>query len=797
MQTIDLQLLNGSNGFKLVGIDIGDVTGAKVASAGDINGDGFADVLVSAYRGDPSGLADAGESYVVFGAAGGFAASVSLQGLDGADGFRLDGFAANTFSGTAIGGAGDVNNDGLDDVIIGANQADPSGRNNAGEAYIVFGRNSGFASAITLNALNGSDGFLVAGVESGDYLGSSVSEAGDFNGDGRSDFILGARGASPGSAFVLFGGAALDSAAGNLAALDGADGVRVVGPSSLGTATSGSGDINGDGLADIVLGAFAGFGIGGPRPSGEAFIVFGNSNLLSGSITTSALDGINGAKILGLNEGDNLGFSVSIIGDINRDGFDDFAVSAPFADPSGRNAAGETYVFFGKEAPFASSLDLINVDGSDGFRLIGANEGDRSGRSISGAGDFNGDGFDDFIIGGYLADPNGDVDAGETYLIFGKSSGFPIEIDLGALDASEGIVLLGVTANDRAGRSVSGAGDVNGDGFDDLVIGAPRPGIGTYVGRGNAYVVFGFDTGAVTHQGSSADERILGDGGANDIVLGQGDDTFSSGRGDDVVRGGAGRDRGGLGSGDDVAFGGAGDDVLNGGPGDDMLYGEDGIDRMRLGGGADTAFGGAGNDVFYERADELGAGDKLYGGEGLADTLIVLSPGVLDLTALDVFAGIERVRIAANQQITSTDADLKWTGRSGSETYNLGDGQDVVRAGGGNDVILGGGGNDTLVGHGGDDRIQGGAGTDKIVGSSGADVFIFAPGSEIDIVFDFENGIDLIDVSAFNFTNFADDISSLIRESNGKTVIDLDFGDILILNGVSNTLLDAGNFIIN
>ena len=177
---IDLSTLNGTTGFRLSGAAAGDSSGVSVASAGDVNGDGFADVIVGASLADPNG-SGSGASYVVFGKAGGFASNVGLSSLDGSTGFRLSGAAAGDLSGISVASAGDVNGDGFTDLIVGAIGADPNG---SGASYVVFGKAGGFASNIELSGLDGSTGFKLSGVAAGDRSGFSVASAGDVNGDG-------------------------------------------------------------------------------------------------------------------------------------------------------------------------------------------------------------------------------------------------------------------------------------------------------------------------------------------------------------------------------------------------------------------------------------------------------------------------------------------------------------------------------------------------------------------------------------------------------------------------------------
>jgi hypothetical protein len=141
---------------------------------------------------------------------------------------------------------------------------------------------------------------------------------------------------------------------------------------------------------------------------------------------------------------------------------------------------------------FPPIVPLSSLDGSNGFRLDGVNPGDLSGHSVAGAGDVNGDGFADLIVGASYADPHSDADSGSSYVVFGKASGFPATgLDLAALDGSNGFRLDGVQAGGESGFSVAGAGDVNGDGFADLIVGAPLAGPHGDSYSGSSYVVFG------------------------------------------------------------------------------------------------------------------------------------------------------------------------------------------------------------------------------------------------------------------------------------------------------------------
>ncbi|AFZ51399.1 Ig-like domain-containing protein [Dactylococcopsis salina] len=199
----------------------------------------------------------------------------------------------------------------------------------------------------------------------------------------------------------------------------------------------------------------------------------------------SSLDGSNGFTLNGVDEDDDSGESVSSAGDVNGDGIDDLIIGADGADPNGDDS-GESYVVFGDSSGFPATVELSSLDGSNGFTLNGVDEDDFSGWSVSSAGDVNGDGIADLIIGAVFADPNGD-DSGESYVVFGDSSGFPATVELSSLNGGNGFTLNGVDELDFSGGSVSGAGDVNGDGVDDLIIGASFAGFNS----GESYVVFG------------------------------------------------------------------------------------------------------------------------------------------------------------------------------------------------------------------------------------------------------------------------------------------------------------------
>jgi len=255
----------------------------------------------------------------------------------------------------------------------------------------------------------------------------------------------------------------------NLGSLSGADGFRLDGVAvsdNSGLSVNAAGDINGDGLGDLIVGAWAADPNGGQ--SGSSYVVFGQSTGFAATLALSSLIGSNGFRLDGVVASDFSGFSVSAAGDINGDGFGDLIVGAYRADPNG-SASGSSYVVFGKSTGFTATLALSSLSGSNGFRLDGEAAGDYSGYSVSAAGDINGDGIGDLIVGATGADPNGNASSGSSYVVFGKDTAtvgnFTPTLALSGLTGSNGFRLDGVAAYDRSGYSVSAAGDINGDGL--------------------------------------------------------------------------------------------------------------------------------------------------------------------------------------------------------------------------------------------------------------------------------------------------------------------------------------------
>jgi len=529
----ELSTLNGTNGFALNGVAADDLTGFSVSGAGDVNGDGFDDLIIGANGADPNGLENAGSSYVLFGSTSGFAPTLNLATLNGINGFTINGIAAGGQLGSSVSGAGDVNGDGFADLSIGAPYADPNGLEKAGQSYVVFGSNNGFPTSLNVSDLDGNNGFTINSIAAGDELGVSVSAAGDVNGDGFDDLIIGAFGADPnglekaGQSYVVFGSTGGFAPSLSVSDLDGTNGFAIDGiaENDYSSRVSAAGDVNGDGFDDLIIGAF------GADPNSNAFagtsyVVFGSPEAFPASFKPSGLDGTNGFAINGIAEYDLSGFRVSSAGDFNGDGIDDLIISAPGAD----NVAGQSYILFGSKEGFWASINLSSLDGINGSVLNGVNPDDFSGVSVSGAGDINGDGVDDLIIGASYADPNGNTNSGSSYVVFGT------------------VPTLGTEGNDIL-NGTFGDDALYGRGGNDTIIGSE--GVNTLLGEdGNDLIYGGSQTDYIN--GGNGNDKIYTPGGNNTIYGGAGNDLIYSGSGDDLILGGAGNDRIVLAGGNDI-----------------------------------------------------------------------------------------------------------------------------------------------------------------------------------------------------------------------------------------------------
>ena len=454
--------------------------GYSVSTAGDVNGDGYSDVIVGAYYYDGS-LTDGGRALVYHGSASGPSATPDWT-VDGAQAFAL--FAISVSS------AGDVNGDGYADVVVGA-PLYTNGQIGEGKAFVYHGSASGLSTT---------PAWTTEADQAGANYGWSVSAAGDVNGDGYAEVIVGARyysngHSSEGRAFVYHGSASGLNSSANWTTEGDQDGA------DFGFFVSTAGDVNGDGYADVIIGA-PGYA-NGQTNEGRTFVYQGSSSGLGASAIWTAESNQDNAF---------LGYSVSTAGDVDGDGYSDVVVGSHMYD-NGQTNEGRAFAYHGSPAGLSTSAGWTAESGQNEAWF---------GYSVSTAGDVNGDGYADVIIGAYAYD-GGQTNEGRAFVYHGAASGL-------------GTSAAWTTESNQAGAlfgwSVSTAGDVNGDGYSDVVIGACQYDNGQ-TEEGRAFVYHGSASGlnaaaawtaesdqALAHFGFSVSTvgDVNGDGRAEVIV---------------------------------------------------------------------------------------------------------------------------------------------------------------------------------------------------------------------------------------------------------------------------------------
>ncbi|PJK27702.1 FG-GAP repeat protein, partial [Minwuia thermotolerans] len=606
-------------------------------------------------------------------------AQISVDDIDGTNGFFVGSSQNLTGFGESGDDIGDVNGDGLDDVLVGA----PLGNGGNGESFVLFGDAAPDLDNTESGLIAGGGAIRVfdSGAGGGDRAGYDVTSVGDMNGDGFQDFAVAAPGFYSvngyGQVAVVFGDADGLGQDIDLAGLDGANGFRVSPGSSaafdsFAYSIAGGGDFNGDGFDDLIITDDSYYG--SYSAAGGVFVVFGKSGGFAANDDISSM--ISAGEAMAIRGGvtnSYIGTEASFIGDFNGDGFDDIAFSHYLGGTGAGSDAGRVSVVFGA-ARATGIYDIQNLVASgDAFQLTQGQSGDYLGDAIAGTGDVNGDGFGDLLIGASSTDVvNGvNTNEGRAFLIFGNANAAGAQADLTNLQAGEGVSFDGLAAGDRLGSSVDGGGDFDGDGVADFVIGAEGVDYGSYSNVGEAYVIFGpgqavaetsFDlstidgTDGVTITSAPVDNIYLGQGvamigdingdGFDDIaVTTRYDDAGavsydqiaiffgldSSGAaqagdaGANALTGGADTDLLFGNAGDDTLTGNAGDDVLRGGTGNDSLVGGGGNDLLEGGAGQDTLVGGNGADTLRPGAND-GSGDIIRPG---ADSNLVefIAPG--------------------------------------------------------------------------------------------------------------------------------------------------------------------------
>ncbi|MBL0374418.1 FG-GAP repeat protein [Rhizobium sp. KVB221] len=510
-----------------------DTFGSNAVVLGDINGDGLDDIAISAER---------GKTFVLYGRSDWAGHMPDLKSLTASDGFVLDGFS------TVTGPAGDLNGDGIDDFAIGA-------FSNGFFGYaIIYGAKSGPTlvdvanrPVITFQDLDESLGVVVQSTSVWGLSFDALNSIGDVNGDGVDDIVIGANSSSMpnGGAYVLYGGTELAKyiyqgrANLDIEDLNPDQGFLVRGDPATGRAgphVKSAGDINGDGLGDFIVGAERS---GSRGYIGSEYVIFGKQGGLG--------ETIGGQSILALQnlrpedgfvvEHETIGgHSTTGIGDFNADGYDDLIVSVPWAD---RHPAG-VFLIFGHAGSYISTVDPYQLEPDRAVLLTDTMSNRRSlGDVATTAGDFNGDGYGDFVVSG----------GGDVRVIFGTADEFGEVVDgvrtleIDRLKHENGLLIrvdLDKYGSVRGPQvNISSAGDLNGDGFDDLVL-ALEADSGSSNKRGVVYIIYGNEggsaTGSVAQTGTPAAEVLIG-GASDDTLDGKGgEDIFRGGGGNDVIR---------------------------------------------------------------------------------------------------------------------------------------------------------------------------------------------------------------------------------------------------------------------
>ena len=434
---------------RLLGEATGDAAGTGLDYAGDVNGDGFDDLIIGANDNDAGGTGR-GVAYVVHGPVGG---DLDLANADAI----LLGEADHDNVGISVDGAGDVDGDGTDDLIVGAFTQDGSGWVDAGAAYLVHGPVVGQLDLSGANA-------KLLGEAPYDYAGYAVAGVGDVDDDGFDDVLVGAYrndegGSGAGIAYLvrgpMVGGISMANADARLVGVTG---------DAAGHDVSRVGDVDGDGLDDLLISAHSS-DVGGSS-AGGAYVVH---SPVSGTVDLAT----GGEMLVGEASADLAGWSLGEAGDVDGDGLADLIIGSQ-AVVDGLDV-GAAYLVL---APVVGTLSLGDADA----KLVGVAFGDGASGSVDGAGDVDGDGGVDLIVGAAYSDRGG-VDAGTAYLLFGPIRG---RIELATADRE----LVGDGAGATAGGRAVLGGDLDGDGRSDVVIGAAAAN-GAALASGSVFVVSG------------------------------------------------------------------------------------------------------------------------------------------------------------------------------------------------------------------------------------------------------------------------------------------------------------------
>ncbi len=414
----------------------GDDFGNAVCMTGDVNNDGFDDILIGAPRYDSS----RGKTYLIYGKASGWSRNTSITSAAAA---TFAGEVSNDWSGYSLSFAGDINNDGFDDFIIGAYLVDHDELTNAGAAYLFLGKAAGWSGDFIVT-----DGdALLTGENASDGFGRKVNAAGDVNNDGFADFLVSATGGQAGHGEVYLFLGANDNWTGTIDASSAA--ASFYGENwgdSAGFSAGSAGDVNNDGFGDLLIGADE--NDYSAHRAGKVYLILGKGTGWAKNTDLSSAD----ASFVGEQAGDHLGSPVSAAGDVNNDGYDDFLVGATWTS----QYTGRAYLIYGKVSGWANNVSISTADGS----FLGEAPYDYAGFSLTATGDINQDGNDDFLIGAAYF---GDYYTGKVYFLFSDA---PVLGDLngdGAIDITDAITGLQVITGGEPVGEYGSRADTDGD----------------------------------------------------------------------------------------------------------------------------------------------------------------------------------------------------------------------------------------------------------------------------------------------------------------------------------------------